>query len=83
MQDPYSEIKIEEIRLENTFWKFIRKWSLNGIEFKGDYHNSHVSKTNDFFLWRMWLQTASSSPYWDQASKVTWERVLRNMGFAF
>ena len=48
MQDQYLELKIEEVRVKNPFWKFIRIDSLNGREFKDDYHTLNWRKHNDF-----------------------------------
>ena len=48
MKDPYLELKIEETRVQNIFWKFIWRDCLNGIEFKDGYHTSNLRNTNDF-----------------------------------
>ena len=44
MQDPYLELKIEEVRVENPFSKYIRNDSLNKREFKDDYHTQIQEK---------------------------------------
>ena len=34
MQDQHLQLKIEEVRVENPFWKYFRKDFLNGRKFK-------------------------------------------------
>ena len=48
MQDPYLELKIGDIRVENPFSKFIRRDSLNGREFKDGYHTLDKRNNKDF-----------------------------------
>ena len=47
MQDPYFELQMEKIRVENPILKSFRKDSLNGREFKDDYHNSNKRNSTD------------------------------------
>ena len=49
MQDPYLEFKIEETRVENPFWKYIRRGSMNGRDFKDAYNILDKINPNDFY----------------------------------